>query len=105
MNDTGRRIRSPRRRVLTYEDAALQPDVMKGDIASGETPRRRYSFDHQIEAGHGADLCLYRLTQGIPVRNQDVEIRPSSATREARLSASPGASLLGPFVNDISKSG
>ena len=42
-------------------------DVMKRDVAGGEHRNVDWALDHQIEAGDGADLGLYRLTQGVPV--------------------------------------
>jgi len=47
--------------------AALQTDVMEGDIA-----RRKYrdvgaALDDQVEPGHGADLRLDRRAQGVAV--------------------------------------
>ena len=47
--------------------AALQPDVMKRDVASGKHRDIDVAVDHQIEPGHGADLRLDRLAQGVPV--------------------------------------
>ena len=46
--------------------AALQPDVMKGDVAAGKHRDVDMALDHQIEAGHGADLRLHRLRAGRP---------------------------------------
>jgi hypothetical protein len=46
---------------------ALEPDLLKGDVASGENRNLNGAFDHEVEAGHGADLRLDRLAQGLPV--------------------------------------
>ncbi len=47
--------------------AALQPDVMKRDIAAGKHRNIDAAVDHQIEAGDGPDLRFHRLPQRIPV--------------------------------------
>ena len=46
---------------------AFQTDIMEGDIAGGEHRNIGRALDHQIEAGHGADLRLDRGAQGVPV--------------------------------------
>ena len=46
--------------------AALQPDVMKGDVAAGKNRNIDIALDHQIEAGDGADLRFHRLRAGRP---------------------------------------
>ena len=44
--------------------AALQPDVVEGDIAAGEYRDVDRALDHEIEAGDGADLRFDRLRAG-----------------------------------------
>jgi hypothetical protein len=48
--------------------AALQPDVMKGDVAAGKHRNVDMALDHQVEPGHGADLRLHGVAQGVPVQ-------------------------------------
>ena len=55
----------PQRRVGGA--AALQADIVKGNVAAGKYRNVDVARDHQIEPGHGADLRLDRLPQRIPV--------------------------------------
>ena len=48
--------------------AALQADIVEGNVAAGKHRNIDGARDHQIEPGHGADLRLDRLPQRIPVQ-------------------------------------
>ena len=47
--------------------AALQPDVVKRDVAAGKHRNVDMAIDDQVEPGDGADLGFHRLPQGVPV--------------------------------------
>ena len=46
--------------------AALQPDIVKGDVAAGKHRNVDRALDHEIEPGDGADLRLDRLRAARP---------------------------------------
>src|SRR5258705_51127 len=71
-----------KRRVVRA--AALQPDVVKGDVACGKNRDVDIAFDHQIEPGHGADLRLYRLAQGVPVEEPGCRDQAGQGQAEER---------------------
>ena len=71
--------------------AAFQADVVKGDIACGKHRDFGRARDHQIEAGHGADLRLHRLAQGIPVEKPGRRDQADQRHAEKRRNRHPEA--------------
>jgi hypothetical protein len=78
---------------------------MERDVACGKNRNLDFAFDRQIEAGHRADLRLYRLPKCVPVdqpggRDQADQRTPSKAAIGIPRRFIPWA-----IVSDISKSG
>ena len=71
--------------------AALQPDIMKGDVAAGKHRNVDIALDHEIEAGHGADLRLHRLAQGVPVEKPGHRDQADQRHAEKRRNRHPQA--------------
>ena len=81
---------------------ALQADVVKRDVACREHRDLDAALDHEVEPGHGADLRLDRLAQGVAVdqpggRDQATSITPRNAATGVPRRFIPWA-----IVNDIS---
>ena len=71
--------------------AALQADVVKRDVAAGKHRDVDVAVDHQIEAGHGADLRLHRLAQGIAVEQPGHRDQADQRDAEERRNRHPQA--------------
>ena len=71
--------------------AAFQPDIMKGDVAAGKDRNVDVALDHEIEAGHGPDLRLYRLPKRVPVEEPGHRDQADHRNAEKRRNRHPQA--------------
>ena len=85
--------------------AALQPDVVKGDVAARKHRNVDRARHDQIEPGDGADLRLDRLAQRVAVEEPGGPIRAITATPNSAAIGIPRRFIPWAIVNDISGSG
>ena len=71
--------------------AALQADIVKGNVAAGKYRNVDVARDHQVEPGHGADLRLDRLPQRIPVEEPGRADQADQSCAEQRRNRHPQA--------------